>query len=299
MLNILVTGASGLVGSAVVAALESEGHRVTRLRRDGGAGPTWNPAAHTIDLTPAPPLDAVIHLAGESVGARWTAGRKRRIRESRIGGTRLLCEALGRLPVPPRVLVCASATGFYGDRAEEWLDETSPSGAGFLAGICRDWEAATAPAEAAGIRVVPLRFGIVLAGQGGALEKMLPPFRLGLGGQLGAGRQYWSWITLEDVVRAVNYALNNPDLHGPVNVTSPNPVTNREFTAALGRVLRRPVFLAVPRFAVSLLFGEMGREALLASARVRPARLLASGFQFRCPDLELALRSALGSALGR
>jgi uncharacterized protein (TIGR01777 family) len=295
-MNLLLTGASGLIGSALVAALESEGHHVTKLRRAGRGGPTWDPAAHAIDLSSAPSPDAVVHLAGENVGARWTPERKRRIRESRIGGTRLLCETLAQLPVPPRALVCASATGFYGDRADEWLDETSPPGAGFLAGVCRDWEAATASAKSAGIRVVQVRLGIVLAGQGGALAKMLPAFRLGLGGRLGDGRQFWSWIALADVVRAVEHALGNPDLHGPVNVTSPNPVTNREFTAGLGRVLRRPACFAVPRLAVNLLFGEMGREALLASARVRPARLLGGGFQFRFPDLEAALRSALADS---
>ena len=225
-MNILVTGASGLIGSAVCAALESEGHRLLPLRREGGPGPVWNPAAGSIDLSGAPPLDAVIHLAGENVGARWTPGRKRRIRESRVGGTLLLSRALARLPVPPRALLCASATGYYGDGQEAWLDETSPPGAGFLAEVCRDWEAASESAVSAGIRVVQLRFGIVLARQGGALAKMLPAFRLGLGARLGDGRQYWSWITLQDVVRAVQHTLGVAGLNGPVNVTSPNPVSN-------------------------------------------------------------------------
>ena len=296
-LNILVTGASGLVGSAVSTALESAGHRILPLRRLLGPAPTWNPAEGTIDLGPKPSFDAVIHLAGENVGARWTAARRRRIRESRVQGTRLLCDALSRFDPLPRVLLCASAIGYYGDRGEEWVDETSPPGSGFLAGVCRDWESATAVAESAGIRVIQLRFGIILAGHGGALSKMLPAFRLGLGGRLGDGRQYWSWIVMSDVVRAVEHALNTPALRGPVNVTAPNPATNREFTAALGRVLGRPAFLSIPGCAVKLLFGWMGREALLAGVRVRPAKLLAGGFQFQFPDLDSALRSALGGDL--
>ncbi|MEY2410593.1 MAG: uncharacterized protein QOF48_3263 [Verrucomicrobiota bacterium] len=293
-MNILVTGASGLVGSPISAALQSDGHHIEKLRRQEGAAPVWNPNAGTIDLGSSPAFDAVIHLAGENVGKRWTAERKRRIRDSRVAGTHLLSETLAKLATPPRVLICASATGFYGDRGEEWLDESSPAGAGFLAGVCRDWESAAAPAVSAGIRVVHLRFGIVLAGQGGALAKMLPAFRLGLGGRLGDGRQYWSWIAIEDVVHAVRHVLENQELRGAVNVTSPNPVTNREFTAALGRVLKRPTFFVVPRRVVSLLFGEMGREALLSSARVRPGKLLASGFRFCSADLDAALARALG-----
>ena len=292
-MNVLLTGASGLLGSAVAPALESCGHRVVKLRRDGGTGATWNPAEGKIDLTPALPLDAVIHLAGESIGARWTAERKRRIRESRVAGTRLLAETLATLPARLKVLVCASATGFYGDRGDEWLDESSPPGHGYLAEVCREWEAASAPAEAARIRVVRLRFGIVLARQGGALAKMLPAFRLGLGGRLGDGRQYWSWISLEDAVATLAHALKRESITGPVNAVSPQPVTNREFTAALGRVLHRPAFFTMPRLAVNLLFGEMGREAMLASCRARPAKLLAGGFQFQASDLETALRRML------
>ena len=201
------------------------------------------------------------------------------------------------LAPPTTATICASAIGYYGDRGEEWVDETSPPGSGFLAGVCRDWESATAVAESAGIRVIQLRFGIILAGHGGALSKMLPAFRLGLGGRLGDGRQYWSWIVMSDVVRAVEHALNTPALRGPVNVTAPNPATNREFTAALGRVLGRPAFLPIPGCAVKLLLGQMGREALLAGVRVRPAKLLAGGFQFQFSDLDSALRSALGGDL--
>lgn len=292
-MNILVTGATGLIGSALCPALEAAGHRVAKLKRGAGASPSWNPEAGIVNLGLPASCEAVLHLAGESIGARWTRERKRRIRESRVGGTKLLCESLAKLSPLPRVLVCASATGFYGDRADERLDEASPPGRGFLADICREWEAAAAPATAAGIRVVHLRFGIVLAGRGGALAKMLPVFRLGLGGRLGDGRQFWSWIALGDVVGAIAHAIHCASLRGPVNVVSPQPATNGEFTAALARALRRPAFFAVPGVAVRLLFGEMGREALLASARVQPARLEASGFQFQFPDLDSALREAL------
>ena len=292
-MNVLLTGASGLIGSAVAPALESSGHRVFKMQRGEGPGAKWNPAEGKIDLAPALPLDAVIHLAGENIGARWTAERKRRIRESRVAGTRLLAETLASLPSRPKVLVCASATGFYGDRGDEWLDESSPPGRGYLAEVCRDWEAASAPTEAAGIRVVRLRFGIVLARQGGALAKMLPAFRLGLGGRLGDGRHYWSWIALEDAVSALLHALARESLCGPVNAVSPQPVTNLEFTLRLGRALRRPTIFAMPRFAVNLLFGEMGREAMLASCRAKPAKLLAGGFQYRSPELEMALRRTI------
>jgi len=292
-MNVLVTGASGLIGTAVSSALASAGDGIVPLRRGSGPAPCWDPEAGTIDPGAEPRFDAVIHLAGENVGARWTDARRRRIRESRVGGTRLLCEAISRLKPLPRVLLCASAIGYYGSHADEWVEESSPAGSGFLAGVCRDWESATAAAEAAGIRVVHLRVGIVVAEQNGALSKMLPTFRCGLGERLDDGRQYWSWIALEDVVRAVQHVLNTGQLSGPVNVTAPNPVTNREFTAALGRVLRRPTILAVPGGVVRSLFGDMGREALLSGVRVRPAKLLASGFQFRFPDLDVALRAAL------
>ena len=292
-MNVLLTGASGLIGSAVAPALESSGHRVVKLGRGDGPGAKWNPTEGKIDLVPASPIDAVIHLAGENIGARWTAERKRRIRESRVAGTRLLAETLATLPSRPKVLVCASATGYYGDRGDEWVDESSAPGHGYLAEVCRDWEAATAPAEKAGIRVVRLRFGIVLARQGGALAKMLPAFRLGIAGRLGDGRQYWSWIALEDAVAALIHALTSESTNGPVNAVSPQPATNREFTSALGGVLRRPTLFAMPRFAVNLLFGEMGREAMLASCRAKPGKLLGNGFQFQAPELESALRRAL------
>lgn len=295
--RILISGASGLVGSALVPVLESRGNRVMRLTRgSAGSAPataTWNPDTGQIDLGRAGDIDAVIHLAGETIAQRWTPKTKQRIRDSRVEGTRLLAETLATMPAPPKVLVCASATGFYGDRGEEWLDEKSAPGAGFLADVCQEWEQAAQPARERGIRVVHLRIGIVLTPKGGALAKMLPSFRLGLGGRLGDGRAYWSWIALDDLLEAIQHAFADASVHGPVNVVSPNPVTNAEFTKTLGRVLNRPTILPVPRFAVDLLFGEMGREAILPSFRVKPAKLTEAGFRFGFPDLEPALRHLL------
>lgn len=296
-MNVLVSGASGLVGSALVPRLVAGGHRVIELRRSSAgaavAQATWDVAAGRIDLSQASPLDAVVHLAGESIAQRWTPAAQARIRDSRVRGTRLLCEALAALPQPPRVFVSASATGFYGDRGDETLDEQSAPGTGFLADVCRDWEAAAEPAQERGLRVVHLRFGVVLAPKGGALAKMLPAFRLGLGGPVGTGRQWWSWIALDDLVGAISQALTDDKLRGPVNAVSPHSVTNREFARTLGRVLGRPSFMPLPVFAVKKLLGEMGREALLASARVRPAKLLESGFQFQFPELRAALEHLL------
>jgi uncharacterized protein (TIGR01777 family) len=239
-------------------------------------------------------LDAVVHLAGENVAGRWTRAKKARIRDSRVRGTRLLAEALARSRRPPKVLACASAVAYYGDRGEEVLRESSPPGRGFLAEVCRAWESATAPAAERGIRVVNLRFGLVLSRAGGALGRMLPVFRVGLGGRLGDGRQYWSWVALDDCVAAIGHALASQGLAGGVNVVAPHPVTNAELTAALGGVLSRPAPLAVPAFAARLAFGEMAREVLLASARVEPARLLAGGFRFRFGRVRPALEHVLG-----
>jgi uncharacterized protein (TIGR01777 family) len=235
----------------------------------------------------------VVHLAGENIARRWTRAAKTRIRASRVDATRLLCEALARLPQPPRVLVCASATGYYGDRGDELLDERSQPGTGFLPEVCQAWEAATQPARQRGIRVVHLRLGIVLARHGGALARMLLAFRLGLGGRVGTGQQYWSWILLEDLLRVVELAIQDDGLSGAVNTVSPAPATNAEFARTLARALRRPAFLPLPAFAVRMIFGEMGREVLLASARVRPARLLEGGFEFRYPQLAAALAHSL------
>jgi len=295
-MNILVTGARGFIGSALVSRLANGGHRVVPLRRATGgseAGPTWNPPAGQVRLEPAGPLDAVIHLAGENIAQRWTAAAKARIRASRVDATRLLCEALARLSQPPQVLVCASASGYYGDRGDEALDESSAAGTGFLAEVCQAWEAAAEPARERGIRVVHLRLGIVLTRPGGALARMLPAFRLGLGGRLGTGRQYWSWIAMEDLLRVIELVLTDAGLKGAVNAVSPEAATNARFTETLARALHRPAFLPVPVPAVKLLFGAMGREALLASARVQPARLLERDFTFRLPGLDAALNSAL------
>lgn len=298
-MNVLLTGASGFVGSALAARLEKGGHRVVPLRRaaaDSASGPTWNPHAGQVHLEPAGALDAVVHLAGENIAQRWTRAAKARIRGSRVDATRLLCEALARLAQPPQVLVCASATGFYGDRGDEVLDERSGPGSGFLPEVCQAWEAAADAARQRGIRVVHLRLGIVLARHGGALAKMLPAFRLGLGGRLGDGRQYWSWIALEDLLRVVEWTLDNDSVSGAVNAVSPGAVTNADFTKALARAMRRLALLPVPAVAVKLVFGEMGREALLASARVRSTRLLESGFEFRFPQLDSAFGHVLNQS---
>jgi hypothetical protein len=239
-------------------------------------------------------IDATVHLAGENIAARrWTPAQKAKIRESRVGGTRLLAETLAKLRKPPRTLVCASAIGFYGDRSDQRLNEDSPPGTGFLADTCREWEAAARPAVEQGIRVVHLRTGLVLASQGGALAKMLPPFRLGIAGIIGSGRQYMSWISLGDLVAVISYALSNETQRGPVNAVAPNPVTNYEFTKTLGRVLRRPTLFPMPAFAARLAFGEMADGLLLASTRVEPKRLLDCGFRFRFPELEAALVQAV------
>ena len=296
--TILVSGATGFVGSALAASLSESGHRVVALRRappGTGAGPTWDPAGGQVYLDSATPFDAVVHLAGENIAQRWTRATRERIRSSRVDATRLLCEALSHSPRPPRVLVCASATGFYGDRGDEILDEQSGPGTGFLPEVCQAWEAAAEPARRCGIRVVHLRLGLVLARHGGALAGMLPAFRLGLGARLGGGRQYWSWIALDDLVRVVELALRDDGLRGAVNTVAPEPTTNAGFTEALARALRRPVFLSVPAFAVVALFAGMGREALLASARVQPGRLLAMGFKHRFPNLDAAFNHILAA----
>jgi uncharacterized protein (TIGR01777 family) len=254
---------------------------------------SWIPEKGLISLSPAGDIDAVVHLAGESIAQRWTPAAKRRIWNSRVDGTSLLCKALIDLPVLPKTLICASGTGFYGSRGEEWLEEDSSKGQGFLPELVETWEAATMPAQARGIRVVHMRFGMVLGRTGGALAKMLLPFRLCAGARLGDGKAYWSWITLDDAVAAILNVLLNQQLAGPINAVTPNPVTNAEFTETLARVLHRKVFLAAPPLLLRLLFGEMANEALLASSRARPTRLESSGFKFRFPKLQPALEHLL------
>lgn len=297
-MRIILTGSTGLVGSELVPFLRAREHSVTRLVRrpahPEGKEIAWEPAESKLDAAALEGHDAVVHLSGESLAAgRWTAARKVRIVESRVQSTRLLAATLAQLTHPPRVLACASAVGYYGDRGEEVLTEESPGGAGFLAQLCREWEAACEAAAQKGIRVANLRFGVVLSAAGGALKKMLPPFRMGLGGVIGGGRQFMSWIALDDLLSVILLALTHDALRGPVNTTSPNPVTNREFTKTLGRVLGRPTVFPVPTIAARLAFGEMAEEMLLASARVVPARLLASNFQFQFADLGPALRHVL------
>ena len=302
-MKILVSGSTGLVGSALVPALATGGHEVVRLARarSAGNGPAipWDPGAGTIDAASLEGFDAIVHLAGESIASgRWTRAKKARIRDSRVGATDLLSRTIARLSRPPKALLCASAIGCYGDRGEEVLTEESPIGRDFLARLCRDWEAASAPAARKGVRVVLHRFGMILSPAGGGLAKMLPPFRLGLGGRLGGGRQFVSWIAIDDVLGAIEHALTAPGLSGPVNTVAPRPVTNDELTRALGRVLRRPTVAAMPAFAARIVFGEMADALLLSSQRVEPKRLLASGYRFRYPDLEPALRHLLGRPAG-
>ncbi|OGP86627.1 MAG: TIGR01777 family protein [Deltaproteobacteria bacterium RBG_13_65_10] len=297
-MRILVTGAGGLVGSALVPCLRTHGHGVTRLvrsRRPRGDEVRWDPIGGTIDPASLEGFDAVIHLAGESIASgRWTPEVKARIRDSRVRGTRLLCETLARLDRPPHVLLSASAIGYYGDRGDEVLREESTAGSGFLSEVCRAWEAATEAAARKGIRVAHLRFGVVLSPAGGALAKMLPPFRLGAGGRLGNGRQFMSWITINDAINAIVHVLKTDALIGPVNVVAPAPERNADFTRALGRALGRPTPLPVPALALRLLLGEMAGALLLSSARVEPARLLSTGFAFRTPYLRDALTHLLG-----
>jgi uncharacterized protein (TIGR01777 family) len=302
-LKIAVTGASGLVGQHLVAFLRAGGHSVYRLVRHAPAASGeiyWNPQVGEIDAAAMEGMDAVVHLAGESIASgRWTKDRKRRILASRVEGTRLLADTLARLKAPPSVFVSASATGYYGNRGEEFLTEASASGEGFLAAVCREWEAAALPATSAGIRVVWPRFGIVLAGNGGLLDRVTPLFRLGLGGRLGDGKQYLSWIALDDLLYVIHRAIVDRLLSGPINAVAPNPVTNRDFTATLARVLGRPAVLPAPASALRLALGGMADELLLTSQRALPARLTEVGFQFAFPVLEDALRQELGRVRGR
>ncbi len=297
-MKILVTGATGLVGGALVRFLAGGGHEVVQLGRSApGAGDIrWDPEAGVLEPDALEGFDGVVHLAGDNIATgRWTAEKKRRIRESRVKGTSLLAATLAGLERPPRVLVSASAIGYYGDRGDEELTEGSAPGSGFLSEVCREWEAATEAAEGKGIRVAHARLGVVLSKDGGALAKMLTPFRLGAGGVIGNGRQYMSWIALDDTVAAIGHLLSTDSAAGPVNVVAPAPVTNGEFTRTLGRVLRRPTLFPMPGFAARLAFGEMADALLLASTRVKPAGLTAAGYAFRHGSLEEGLRYVLGA----
>jgi uncharacterized protein (TIGR01777 family) len=294
-MRIAVSGASGLIGSALVPALESAGHEVLRLARREPVSPdevAWSPAEGTIDTDALAGVDAVVNLSGANIGRRWTERRKAEILDSRVQATDLLARTAAALDPRPSVLVSSGGVGIYGDRGDEVLTEASELGSAFLADVGRAWEAAAEPAREAGIRVVNFRQGIVLTRRGGALERLLTPFRLGLGGRVGSGRQWWSWVALDDSVAGFRYALES-DLAGRVNLTSPNPVTNAQFVTALGRALHRPTVLPAPAFALKAAFGDMADEALLQGQRVLPARLLEAGFVFAFPDLESALVRAL------
>jgi len=301
-MNVLVSGGGGFIGSALVPRLRAAGHRVAVLTRRPAAGADtipWDPAAGRLDAAAVEGFDAVVHLAGESIGAgRLTAARRRAIMDSRAAGTRLLAAALAAARRRPDVLVSASGINYYGSRGDDVLREDAPSGEGFLAGVCRAWEEATRPAAAAGIRVAILRTAMVLAPDGGALARMLPLFRAGVGGPLGPGSQWWSWITRDDQVAVIERALADRGLAGPVNAAAPGAVTNRDFTRILASVLRRPAVLPAPAFALRLALGELADELLLASIRVAPAALAARGFRFADPDLEGALRRMLAPAGG-
>ena len=299
-LRVLISGASGLIGTALLSSFEPapdpRGMQIVRLvrgRAQSGAEVSWNPLA---PLSPAKVsrFDVVVHLAGEIIAGRWTEEKKKAIRESRVQGTRNLAAALAQSEAKPAVFVCASAVGFYGNRGDELLDEESPSGQGFLPEVCREWEAASGIATEAGIRTLNIRLGLVLSAKGGALKSMVTPFQLGLGGRVGSGQQWWSWIHVDDVVRGIHHAIRTDSLSGPVNFVAPAPVRNKEFTEVLASVLARPAFFPVPEFALRLAFGkEAAEELLLASQRVEPGILNAGGYTFRFRDLRAALKNLI------
>jgi uncharacterized protein (TIGR01777 family) len=296
MTRVLVSGSSGPIGAALLPKLRAQGLEVVRLVRRAPAGDQqipWNPV-EPLDPAVISGFDAVVHLAGETIVGRWTDAKKRRIHESRAAGTRNLADALAKTAPKPRVFLSASAIGFYGSRADEILREDSSSGHDFLSAVCRDWEANTLPAAQAGIRTANTRFGLILSRAGGALPKMLPPFRMGVGGNLGNGRQWWSWIHIADVAAGILHVMNNDRVQGPVNFVAPNPVTNAAFTKTLAAVLHRPAFFPVPAFAARLAFGQMADELLLSSQRVEPSKLVASGYPFAYTDLRKALEELLG-----
>ena len=294
-MRIAISGASGLIGAALVTALESGGHEVVRVVRTQPAGPRevgWDPETGTINAVALAGIDGAVHLSGATIGRRWNAARKKEILFSRVKSTQLLSETLASLDPRPPVLVCAGGVGIYGNRGDEILTEDSKLGSGFLADVGMAWEGACEPARAAGVRVVNLRAGIVLSRDGGALQRLLTPFKLGLGGRAGSGKQWWSWIALDDVVAAIRFALEGT-VAGPVNLVSPNPLTNAQFTKALGKALGRPTLFPFPAFAAKAVFGQMAEEALLTGQRALPAALLDAGFEFGYPEIDVALRGVL------
>jgi len=297
--RILVSGSTGLIGSALVKSLAGRGHEITRLVRPGRAvvpgSVMWDPTSGLLELKPLEGFDAVIHLAGENVAAqRWTPEQKRRIRDSRVRGTSLLCSRLKELANPPAVAVLASAVGYYGDRGDEELTEDATPGDGFLADVTREWEEASAPLAHTSIREVRLRTGTVLSTGGGVLPRLLPLFKSGLGGTLGTGRQYMSWIAIDDLIGIIDFAMSGHSMSGAVNAVAPHPVTNREFTRALAKALGRPALLAAPRFALRLISGEMADDLLLASTRAVPVKLIEAGYRFMHPELKSALDALFG-----
>ncbi|MGC5342837.1 TIGR01777 family oxidoreductase [Streptomyces sp. DT24] len=294
--RIAVTGSTGLIGAALVRSLRADGHEVVRLvRRPAGAGDEvrWDPKRQYVDTAGLVGCDAVVHLAGAGVGDhRWTEAYKREIRDSRVLGTAAIAEAVASLDTPPKVLLCGSAIGYYGDTGDRPVDESAPPGEGFLPSVCVEWEEAAAPAEEAGVRTVYARTGLVVAREGGAWGRLFPLFRAGLGGRLGDGRQYWSFIALHDEIAALRHILDTASLTGPVNLTGPDPVTNRAVTAAMGRVLRRPTLFTAPAPALRIALGEFAGD-VLGSQRVLPGRLVETGFSFAFPDIDSAIRAAL------
>ena len=294
--KIAISGATGLVGRELISLLTLAGHSTLTLsrRNAGGDSVLWDPTKGVTSPEALEGIDTVVHLAGENIaGSRWTAVVKERIRSSRVEGTRNLVKSLALLKAPPKTLVCASAIGFYGDRGEERLDESSSVGTGYLADVCKAWEAEAQEAEKHGMRVVRLRIGVVLSKKGGALAKMLLPFKLGVGGVIGSGKQYWSWIGLNDLVRIISFCVGNEAISGAVNAVSPNPMTNYDFTKAVGAVLHRPTIFPMPAFAAKLALGEMADDLLLSSVRVEPHKLQSLGFQFAQPDLTSCLQHEL------
>jgi uncharacterized protein (TIGR01777 family) len=295
-MKVAVTGSSGLIGSSLVSFLSKRDVTVSKILRENPKDNEifWKPESGDWDSAFADGIDGIVHLAGENIASgRWTKVKKEKIRNSRIEGTKRLCEHILKLPDPPSVFVCASAIGFYGDRGMEFLNEGSTRGSGFLPDVCLGWEEATESVSKAGIRVVNVRFGVVLSADGGALAKMLTPFKMGMGGKIGSGTQYMSWVAIDDVTGAIYHTLVTDSLKGPVNVTAPNPVTNKEFTNTLGKVLNRPTVMPMPAFMARLAFGEMANDLLLASTKVAPKRLSDSGYGFQYPELENALKHIL------